>query len=320
VQSTLLGLHEFIRAGAAEFNELDLARPYERVNNHRFAVFIDKLCAELGTEMFDDFVEVVAQLGKTPQSSSDSANSSASDGTATATPSSISDIIMRGQEYEQEKYAHRCFGLFPNYTPHPAFLHLEAMALDSAAEGDDITQAIEHQMVSEGRTSHPWDGDGLYSDLYRPFIATWKEFQWRKAEDKAQQEHEGGNHDDSEDSESSRLGLSPTTGGYSSDDDEQSVTQYTLRSPTPTSHELPFTACDLVSAGVALDVEMQKVNCNRKRPNYNPHPAYTRLMEMWTQLHSSGDYLLAFIYGQLGRADVVEWLSRVQTFRVMHTP
>jgi hypothetical protein len=186
VQSTLLGLHEFIRAGAAEFNELDLARPYERINSHRFAVFIDKLCAELGTDMFVDFVEVVAQLGKNPQSSSDSANSSASDGTATATPLSIFDIIMKGQEYEQEKYAHRCFVLFPNYTPHPAFLHLEAMALDSAAEGDDITQAIEHQMVSEGRTSHPWDGDGLYSGLYRPFMATWKEVQGRKAEDEVQ--------------------------------------------------------------------------------------------------------------------------------------
>jgi hypothetical protein len=147
---------------------------------------IDKLCAELGTDMFDDFVEVVAQLEKTPQSSSSSADSSASDGTATVTPLSVSDIIMRGQEYEQEKYAHRCFGLFPNYTPYPAFIHLEAMVLDPAADGDDVTQAIEHQMVSEGRTSHPWDGDGLYSGLYRPFMATWKEVQGRKAEDEVQ--------------------------------------------------------------------------------------------------------------------------------------
>jgi hypothetical protein len=60
VQSTLLGLHEFICAGAAAFDELDLARPYERVNSHRFGVLIDKLCAELGTDMFDDFVEIVA--------------------------------------------------------------------------------------------------------------------------------------------------------------------------------------------------------------------------------------------------------------------
>jgi hypothetical protein len=62
---------------------------------------------------------------------------------------------------------------------------------------------------------------------------------------------------------------------------------------------------------------MQKANCNRERPNYNPHPAYTRLMELSTQLRSSGDYPPAFIYGQLGRAGVVEWVSLVRTFRVM---
>jgi hypothetical protein len=67
VQSNPLTLHDFIRAGAAAFDELDLARPYERVNSHRFAVLIDKLCAELGTDMFDNFVEVVAQLEKTPK-------------------------------------------------------------------------------------------------------------------------------------------------------------------------------------------------------------------------------------------------------------
>jgi hypothetical protein len=62
---------------------------------------------------------------------------------------------------------------------------------------------------------------------------------------------------------------------------------------------------------------MQNANYIRERPNYTPHPAYTNLLAMLFDFRFSGDYPPSFVYSQLGRDGVAEWVSLTRTFRVI---
>jgi hypothetical protein len=294
--STTITAQELVRAGAEVAEELQDTNTPVEVDCTRFLTMVNNLRAEVGEDVLASFVRVVASLYPPTTESPE----------VQFTPA---DIIRAGREYEEEKYAHGCYSYVPNYTPHPAFDRFEMMALDPLAEDPHVTQAIKDELANQ-EILRPWDGD-VYWYMYRSFMDTWDELQCSRVEE-----------------QDNRL-------AWRDDDDELSVLSYisadhaTLESlpglpvslnpcsATPSPDDLLFTPRELLDAGIALDAEMQANNCDAANPTYTPHPAFDAFMEMWRQLRSAGEYALMFIYGELGRPGMVEWVSLARTYHVL---
>jgi hypothetical protein len=297
--STTITAQEIVRAGAEVARELQNTNTPVEVDCSRFLNLVNNVRAEVGEDVFASFVHVAASLyPPAPE--------------APEVPFTLADAIRAGREYEEEKYAHGCYGCFPNYTPHPAFDRLEMMALAPLPENFDVTQAITDEMANQ-EISRPWDGD-LHGYMYRSFMDTWEELLWSRAEEQANRFAR--RHDDDDFSVFSWTGANNDT----LESLPGSPVPINPRPATPPSAEVPFTPREFLDAGIALDAEMQAHNCEAAHPTYTPHPAFDTFMEMWRLLRNTGGYALMFIHGGLGglgRAGVVEWISLAHTYHVL---
>jgi hypothetical protein len=239
--STILVAQNFICVGAAVANELEnTSTPVEAIGE-RHVDMVDNLREK---DVFESFVRVAASLY--PRSITDQPYNPEPEITA-------SDVIHAGCSYEDEKYRHGCFGVFPNYTPHPAFDCFEAIAIDPLAWDPQLTRVI-NETLSSVDNSHPWDGD-LDVCRYRAFMATWHELRWRRIEQQSHQ-HQQHNTDNSNGSISSYTDVDD--GRHTSCSLPSMISD--LRSLSPPLPDLVFTARELLDTGIALDAATQANN------------------------------------------------------------
>jgi hypothetical protein len=78
---------------------------------------------------------------------------------------------------------------------------------------------------------------------------------------------------------------------------------------------ISFTAQEFVDAGVAMETEMQAHNSITSSPNYTPHPAYEKDLEMCDQLHDQLTFPLHFIENNLGGQGLLQWISLELVYR-----
>jgi hypothetical protein len=190
------------------------------------------------------------------------------------------ELFAAAREYDEEKYAARCRSSKPNYEPHPAFDRFNKMAEELTSKCN-INLYYERATKENALTVPPWLNDAD-AQSYNGFPDTLLDRQ------------------------------SPGWGLELAESSERRGSISSDRTDLP-----DFTARELLDAGIALDAEMRANNCETGTPDYSPHPAYDRFMEMKPQMEDSESLCLFMIQEQLGRAGVSQWLSLEATYRVM---
>jgi len=178
-------------------------------------------------------------------------------------------LYVAGVEYEQEKYTAQCKDSVPNYEPHPAYSRFLELATNMNPLGDFFESFFEDDLPESGVMPHPWDQDPDALE-YKGFYTVLEDL----------------------------LEHGPALGFERS---------HSLHPNDPA--RFPFTAQELMDAGVAMEAEMQAHDCTTISPNYTPHPAFDKLLEMCDQLTDQHTSPHAFVDHNLRREGLLQWLS-----------